>query len=126
MTPFTETTDGHFDMSTHQTPVKVVVTTNNTTNMTTYFIGSILCHETTDKNGITMVHDDRMVWLSKDDGYSSHSTDKEEAARFKSSEAVKSAAINSSGFPWYYKTKLETLKIYMVTRTLTVNEYEVT
>ena len=89
-----------------------------------YYIVSVRCHEVLASDGTVMMRDDELVWISEEDNFPSHTRDKKNAHRFEI-RPTKKYFERSSGYPWWFKHKPGTMKLYTVTEIHTSFENEI-
>ncbi|WP_457797662.1 hypothetical protein [Methylocystis sp. S23] len=91
-----------------------------------YVIASVRCRRTTTERGRLIIEDDTLAWLSEDvRGNPKATTYKDDAKRFRTRAEAEAWAPRCERQPWWYAFKDGTLRVYRVTRTVTVREVEI-
>jgi hypothetical protein len=92
-----------------------------------YYIASALCFQTKAFDGSIMTEENTMVWFCYSEGYQQCTTSKKQAHHFKCIEKIKDKVKTFDGMPWYYRLKPETLRIFKITESITIeyNEEEI-
>ncbi len=97
-----------------------------TTEREEYYIACACCMRTTTARGRPLIDDGTVAWLGEDDkGEPYNKIERREAKRFLSNAEAQEWARASDRKPWWFWFKPESLKVYRVTQTVTVEEVEI-